>query len=59
MGYTTAYVIPVGYFFTRYLKHDQLRIITLSVMKAVEEAGFLIVRIVTNNHQIKDSSHRH
>ncbi|KAG0430367.1 hypothetical protein HPB47_022746 [Ixodes persulcatus] len=50
-GLSTTYVIPVGYFFTRNLKHDQLRIITLSVMKAVEESGFWIVRIVTGNHQ--------
>lgn len=50
-GLSTAYVIPVGYFFTRNLKHDQLRIFTLSVMEVVEEAGFRILRIVTENHQ--------
>lgn len=50
-GLSTAYVISVGYFFTRNLKHGQLRIFALSVMNAVEKAGFRIVRIVTDNHQ--------
>ncbi|KAG0430199.1 hypothetical protein HPB47_022935 [Ixodes persulcatus] len=55
---STAYVIPAGYFFTRNLKHDQLRIFTLSVVKAVEEAGFRKVRIVTDNHQTNTAMFR-
>lgn len=57
-GLSTAYVIPVGYLFTRNLKHGQLRIFTLSVMNAVEEARFRIVRIVTDNHQTNTAMFR-
>ncbi|KAL1474276.1 hypothetical protein MTO96_021122 [Rhipicephalus appendiculatus] len=57
-GLSTAYVIPVGYFFTRNIKHDRLRSLTLNVLKAVEEAGFFIVRIVTDNHQTNTAMFR-
>ncbi|KAH7933135.1 hypothetical protein HPB49_009069 [Dermacentor silvarum] len=50
-GLSTPHVIPVGYFFTRCLKGEQLSNITAEVMKLTEEAGFRIVRIVTDNHQ--------
>lgn len=49
-GLSTRYVIPVGYFFTRCLKGDQLYFMTLEVMKAIE-AGYRVVRVVTDNHQ--------
>lgn len=49
-GLSTRYVIPVGYFFTRCLKGDQLYFMTLEVMKAIE-AGYRAVRVVTDNHQ--------
>lgn len=52
----TAYVIPVGYFFTGSLKHDCLSNLTLSVLKAVEEVWFMIIRIAVDNPQKK---HRH
>lgn len=41
-GLSTAYVIPVGYFFTRCLKNDRLYSMALQVMKAVEEVGFRV-----------------
>ncbi|KAH7974889.1 hypothetical protein HPB49_020898 [Dermacentor silvarum] len=50
-GLSTPYVIPLGYFFTRCLKGEQLSNITAEVMKLTEEAGFRIVRVVTDNHQ--------
>lgn len=50
-GLSTAYVIPVGYFFTRCLRSEQLLCMTKTVIKAVEEVGFRVTRIVTDNHQ--------
>lgn len=50
-GLSTSYVIPVGYFFTRCLKNDKLFSMTLEVLKAVEDVGFLVTRVVTDNHQ--------
>ncbi|KAH7953771.1 hypothetical protein HPB49_011985 [Dermacentor silvarum] len=50
-GLSTPYVIPVGYFFTRCLKGEKLSNITAEAMKLTEEAGFRIVRVVTDNHQ--------
>ncbi|KAL3205600.1 hypothetical protein MRX96_040730 [Rhipicephalus microplus] len=50
-GLSTAYVITVGYFFTRCLRSEQLRSMAMNVMKAVEDVGFRVTRIVTDNHQ--------
>ncbi|XP_077508836.1 uncharacterized protein LOC144120337 [Amblyomma americanum] len=50
-GLSTPYVIPVGYFFTRCLKNDKLHSMTMEIMKTVEELGFRVARIVTDNHQ--------
>ncbi|KAL3243013.1 hypothetical protein MRX96_020690 [Rhipicephalus microplus] len=50
-GLSTAYVITVGYFFTRCLRSEQLCSMTMNVMKAVEDVGFRVTRIVTDNHQ--------
>ncbi|KAL3245355.1 hypothetical protein MRX96_046990 [Rhipicephalus microplus] len=50
-GLSTAYVITVGYFFTRCLRSEQLCSMTMNVMKAVENVGFRVTRIVTDNHQ--------
>ncbi|KAL3234657.1 hypothetical protein MRX96_022621 [Rhipicephalus microplus] len=50
-GLSTAYVITVGYFFTRCLRSEQLRSMTMTVIKAVEDVGFRVTRIVTDNHQ--------
>ncbi|KAL3185551.1 hypothetical protein MRX96_028953 [Rhipicephalus microplus] len=50
-GLLTAYVITVGYFFTRCLRSEQLRSMTMNVIKAVEDVGFRVTRIVTGNHQ--------
>ncbi|KAH7953561.1 hypothetical protein HPB49_010084 [Dermacentor silvarum] len=57
-GLSTVYVIQVGYFFTRNLKHDKLLLLMRSVIKAVEEIGFRIVRIVTDNHQTNTAMFR-
>ncbi|KAL3182567.1 hypothetical protein MRX96_007012 [Rhipicephalus microplus] len=50
-GLSTVYVITVGYFFTRCFRSEQLRSMTMNVMKAVEVVGFRVTRIVTDNHQ--------
>ncbi|XP_037282313.2 uncharacterized protein LOC119170786 [Rhipicephalus microplus] len=50
-GLSTAYVITLGYFFTRCLRSELLRFMTMNVMKAVEDVGFRVTRIVTDNHQ--------
>lgn len=50
-GLSTAYVIPVGYYFTRALKHDKLFSMTMEVMEAAEQVGFRVARVVTDNHQ--------
>ncbi|KAL3193012.1 hypothetical protein MRX96_058518 [Rhipicephalus microplus] len=57
-GLSTACPIPVGYFFTRHLKYDRLRSLTFNVLKAVEDAGFFVVHIVTDNHQTNTAMFR-
>lgn len=57
-GLSTAYVIPVGYFFTRCLKNDKLLSMTMEAMKTVEQVGFCIARIVMNNHQMNTALFR-
>ncbi|KAL3173844.1 hypothetical protein MRX96_041392 [Rhipicephalus microplus] len=50
-GLSTAYLLTVGYFFTRCLRSEQLRSMAMNAMKAVEDVGFRVTRIVTDNHQ--------
>ncbi|KAL3187023.1 hypothetical protein MRX96_026116 [Rhipicephalus microplus] len=57
-GLFTAYVIPVGYFFTRNLKHDRLHSRTFNMLKALEDVGFFVVRIVTDNRQTNTAMFR-
>lgn len=57
-GLSTAYVIPVGYFFTRCLKNDKLLSMTMEAMKTVEQVGFCIARIVMDNHQMNTALFR-
>ncbi|XP_049522111.1 uncharacterized protein LOC119448961 [Dermacentor silvarum] len=58
-GQSTGHVIPVGYFSTRCLKNDKLSAMTLEVMKAAEDVGFRVVRIVTDNHQTNVALFKH
>ncbi|KAH7953254.1 hypothetical protein HPB49_006464 [Dermacentor silvarum] len=51
-GLSTRYKIPVAYFFTRNCTGENLHQIMMNVLKEVESIGFIIVRIVTDNHRI-------
>lgn len=50
-GLSTSYRIPCAYFFTKNLSGKLLFELTLEVIKEVEKCGFLIVRVVTDNHK--------
>ncbi|KAG0433043.1 hypothetical protein HPB47_020278 [Ixodes persulcatus] len=50
VGLSTHYRLPVGYFFTRALTGTQLHQITMSVLRSIEQAGFVVVRVVADNH---------
>ena len=54
-GLSTFYRIPVSFYFTSTLNGEQLAKLTLNAVKAVEECGFKVVRIVTDNCQINVS----
>lgn len=54
-GLSTLFVIPVGYFFTRCLKEEQLTNTTAEVMKIIGEVGFCVLALVTDHHQTKVS----
>ncbi|KAH9366530.1 hypothetical protein HPB48_010316 [Haemaphysalis longicornis] len=51
-GLSTAYRIPVACFFTKGLNGKQLSTLTRHVMNKVEEAGFTILRFVSDNHKV-------
>ncbi|KAH6935104.1 hypothetical protein HPB50_003420 [Hyalomma asiaticum] len=50
VGLSTHYRLPVGYYFTKGLTGEQLELLCLNVMSAVEEAGFKVTRLVADNH---------
>lgn len=50
-GLSTKFRLPAGYFFTKQLTGSQLHALTLSVIHHVEECGFLVLRLVTDNHK--------
>lgn len=49
-GLATACVIPATHSLVCCLKHEQLLDMVTAVIRAVEEAGFSVVRLVTDNH---------
>ncbi|KAH8024180.1 hypothetical protein HPB51_022241 [Rhipicephalus microplus] len=49
---TVSFKIPVAYFFTRNFTGHELHLLIRHVLKEVEEIGFIVVRIVTDNHKI-------
>ncbi|XP_064485536.1 uncharacterized protein LOC135398009 [Ornithodoros turicata] len=51
LGLSTRYRLPVGFYFTKGLQSPQLRTLILEIMKRVEEAGFIVVRLVADNHK--------
>ncbi|KAH7973905.1 hypothetical protein HPB49_006801 [Dermacentor silvarum] len=51
-GLSVRIRIPVGYFFTKNCTGQQLFTLMNYVLKEVETAGFLVARIVTDNHKI-------
>ncbi|KAG8176027.1 hypothetical protein JTE90_024669 [Oedothorax gibbosus] len=50
-GLSINYSIPCAYYFTKNLAGKKLYSLFLSVLKEVEECGFIIVRVVTDNHK--------
>ncbi|KAH8019690.1 hypothetical protein HPB51_021012 [Rhipicephalus microplus] len=51
-GLSVRIRIPVGYFFTKNCTGQQLFMLMKYVLKGVETAGFIVMRIVTDNHKI-------
>ncbi|KAH7979598.1 hypothetical protein HPB49_010001 [Dermacentor silvarum] len=49
---TVSFKIPVAYFFARNCTGRELHMLMRHVLKEVEEIGFFVVRIVTDNHKI-------
>ncbi|KAH7945188.1 hypothetical protein HPB49_007718 [Dermacentor silvarum] len=47
-----SFKIPVAYFFARNCTGRELHMLMRHVLKEVEEIGFFVVRIVTDNHKI-------
>ena len=46
------YIIPVGYFSTRGLKKEPLNNFTLMVIALLKSYGYMVVRMVADNHRI-------
>ncbi|KAH7938161.1 hypothetical protein HPB49_021014 [Dermacentor silvarum] len=51
-GLSGSFKIPVAYFFARNCTGRELHMLMRHVLKEVEEIGFFVVRIVTDNHKI-------
>lgn len=50
-GLSTRYRLPAGYFFTKQLTGSQLYMLTMSVIHDIEECGFVVLRLVADNHK--------
>ena len=50
-GLSTKYTIPAAYFMVRNLQGKDLLILVRQVIKAVEDCGFHVLRLVTDNHR--------
>lgn len=55
-GLCTFYGIPVSYFFTKGLNGSQMLKLLVYAFGKVEETGFKIARIVTDNHKVSVSA---
>ncbi|XP_077489494.1 uncharacterized protein LOC144100410 [Amblyomma americanum] len=55
-GLSTSYRIPASYFFTKGLNGAQLSKLMRYVLTKVEEAGFKVVRLVSDNHKVNVSA---
>ncbi|XP_023216072.1 uncharacterized protein LOC111618738 [Centruroides sculpturatus] len=51
-GLTTPYRIPVAFYFTSNITAFDLKNLTLKVITAVEEEGFIVQRVVTDNYSV-------
>lgn len=49
VGLNTSYKIPVAYFLVNQLTAEQQEVLTLHVIKDVEETGFSVIRLVADN----------
>ena len=57
-GLSTKFCIPCGYYFTKQLTGPQLHEKTLNIIRNVEDCGFSVVRIVTDNSKTNASMFR-
>ncbi|XP_064482840.1 uncharacterized protein LOC135395673 [Ornithodoros turicata] len=51
-GLSSSFRVPVAYFFTKSLTGIELSKLILFVLKKVEDVGFRVLRIVTDNHRV-------
>jgi hypothetical protein len=49
-GLSTRYTIPAGYFFHSTLTTAQFSTLTLQIFKLLTDCGFIVLRLVTDNH---------
>ncbi|KAG8174213.1 hypothetical protein JTE90_015695 [Oedothorax gibbosus] len=50
-GLSTNFTIPCSYFFTKNLSGKKLYHLTTKVIEDVENCGFFVIRVVTDNHK--------
>lgn len=50
-GLSTKFTIPAAYFFHRTLKTPEFYNLTVTVLQQLHECGFIVLRIVTDNHK--------
>lgn len=55
-GLSKKLKIPAGYFFTDGCTGQQLAVAIVHIIKKVEELGFEVVRLVSDNHKINVSA---
>lgn len=58
-GLSTSYRIPCAFFFTKQLSGQELHILTLQVISEVEKCGFIVIRIVSDNHKSNTTMMKH
>lgn len=58
-GLSTKYRIPVSFYFTHNLTGDELAKLTMEALKVVEDIGFKVIRIVTDNCQVNVAMFQH
>lgn len=50
-GLSTKFTVPAAYFFHRTMKTTEFYELTLKVLHQLHECGFIVLRIVTDNHK--------